>query len=89
MTMFFSIFAYLWLMVILVLNTENKVEVWEAAITLCFVPVVVLLSWMAEKGWMDSLLCQTSRNKVRIKHMNNLLKIKFLDTRSFSVGIWK
>ena len=90
-TMFFSIFAYLWLMVILVLNTENKVEVWEAAITLCFVPVVVLLSWMAEKGWMDTLLCQTRSNKVKIKHMNNLLflKLTFVDTRSFSVGIWK
>ena len=89
--MFFSIFAYLWLMVILVLNTENKVEVWEAAITLCFVPVVVLLSWMAEKGWMDTLLCQTRSDKVKIKHMNNLLflKLTFVDTRSFSVGIWK
>ena len=89
--MFFSIFAYLWLMVILVLNTENKVEVWEAAITLCFVPVVVLLSWMAEKGWMDSLLCQTKSNKVKINLMKNLLflKLRFLDTRSFSVGIWK
>ena len=52
-TMFFSIFAYLWLMIILVLNSRDKVDVWEAAVTLCFVPIVVILSWAAEKGWLD------------------------------------
>ena len=64
-TMFFSVFAYFWLIIILVLNTENKIDIWEAVTTLCFVPLVVFLSWVAEKGWMDSLFCQTKSNKVR------------------------
>ena len=63
-TMIFSIFAYLWLLIILVLNSRNKVEVWEAAATLCFIPLVILTSWMAEKGWLDWLFCQNKNNKV-------------------------
>ena len=62
-TMIFSIFAYLWLLIILVVNTRNKVEVWEAFATLCFIPLVVFLSWWAEKGNLDWLFCQ-GRSKV-------------------------
>ena len=76
-------------MVILFLNTKNKVDVWEAAITMCFVPIMVLLSWAAENGWMDSLFCQTKSNKVK-NNMKKflLLKCEFLDKTGFSDGIW-
>ena len=63
--MFFSIVGYLWLLVILVLNTPNKVDVWEAVLTLLFIPVMVTLSWVAEKGWLDTLFCQRNSNKVK------------------------
>ena len=64
-TMIFSVFAYLWLLVILVIHTPMKVEVWEAAATLSFIPVVVFLSWYAEKGNLDWVFCQGSTTKVR------------------------
>ena len=38
-------FAYIWLLIILVVHSPNKVEVWEAALTLAFIPVVVFASW--------------------------------------------
>ena len=44
-TMVFSVFAYIWLLIILVVHSPNKVEVWEAALTLAFIPVVVFASW--------------------------------------------
>merc|ERR1719440_1201359 len=43
-TVVFSLFAYVWLVVILSLNTPNIVDFWEALVTfLCF-PVLVLVS---------------------------------------------
>ena len=63
--MFFSIVAYIWLLVILVLNTPSKVDVWEAVMTLFFIPVMVTLSWVAEKGWLDTIFCQGNNNKVQ------------------------
>ena len=44
-TMIFSVFAYVWLLIILVVNSPDRVEVWEAAVTLAFIPVVVFASW--------------------------------------------
>ena len=44
-TMIFSVFAYIWLLIILVVHSPDKVEVWEAAVTLAFIPVVVFASW--------------------------------------------
>lgn len=46
-----SVFAYLWLYITLVLITPDEVTLWEAIITfLCF-PVVVVNSYMAEKNF--------------------------------------
>ena len=66
--MFFCVVAYLWLLVILVLITPNKVDVWEAVLTLFFIPVMVYLSWVAERGWLDTLFCQ--RNSIKVNILN-------------------
>ena len=70
-TMFWSIFAYFWLLVILgisskvdiiiiiifiiviIILNKDRVEIWEAASTLAFIPLVIITSWMAERGWLD------------------------------------
>ena len=57
-TAFFSIFAYIWLLVILKLSTPNVVDLWEAIITFLFFPILVVLAYCADKGWMDFLKCQ-------------------------------
>ena len=51
--MFWSIFAYFWLLVILGISSKDRVEIWEAASTLAFIPLVIITSWMAERGWLD------------------------------------
>ena len=61
-TMFFSIFAYIWLLIILVASSPARVEVWEAGATLAFIPVIILVSSVAEKGWLDWLFCQNQRS---------------------------
>uniref|UniRef100_A0A1W7RA49 Sodium/calcium exchanger 3 n=1 Tax=Hadrurus spadix TaxID=141984 RepID=A0A1W7RA49_9SCOR len=50
-TAFFSIFAYLWLLIILVAISPNVVEVWEALLTLLFFPILVVLSYCADRNF--------------------------------------
>lgn len=45
-----SVFAYLWLLVILMVITPNVVDVWEAALTFFFFPILVVFAYMADKG---------------------------------------
>ena len=49
-TAFFSVFAYLWLLVILVAISPDVIEVWEAAVTFGFFPVLVWLAYAADTG---------------------------------------
>uniref|UniRef100_A0A3Q2UTB7 Solute carrier family 8 member 2b n=1 Tax=Haplochromis burtoni TaxID=8153 RepID=A0A3Q2UTB7_HAPBU len=48
-TAFWSIFAYIWLYLILSIISPGVVEVWEALVTLLFFPVCVILAWIADR----------------------------------------
>ncbi|XP_060929148.1 sodium/calcium exchanger 2b isoform X6 [Limanda limanda] len=48
-TAFWSIFAYIWLYLILSVMSPGVVEVWEALVTLLYFPVCVLLAWIADR----------------------------------------
>jgi solute carrier family 8 (sodium/calcium exchanger) len=49
-TAFFSIFAYVWLVIILKVHTENVVDLWEALATFGMFPVLVWLAYMLDTG---------------------------------------
>nr|XP_046268983.1 sodium/calcium exchanger 3 isoform X1 [Scatophagus argus]XP_046268984.1 sodium/calcium exchanger 3 isoform X1 [Scatophagus argus] len=44
-----SIFAYIWLYMILAVFSPNIVQVWEGLLTLAFFPICVLLAWVADR----------------------------------------
>ncbi|ROJ25382.1 Sodium/calcium exchanger 2 [Anabarilius grahami] len=48
-TAFWSIFAYIWLYLILSVISPGIVEIWEALVTLCYFPVCVILAWIADR----------------------------------------
>lgn len=51
-TGFFSIFAYIWLLIILMGPwSPNVVEIWEAVLTFLFFPILVLMAYSADRGW--------------------------------------
>eukprot|EP00043_Microstomoeca_roanoka_P019629 m.224092 g.224092 ORF g.224092 m.224092 type:complete len:835 (-) comp17030_c1_seq1:466-2970(-) len=52
-TAIFSIFAYLWLLIILVGISPNVVEVWEGVVTFLLFPVLLALSYYADRGAFD------------------------------------
>lgn len=60
-TAIFSVFAYGWLLIILIAISPDIISVAEAVITLLFFPVLVVISWLfdqrqrkAEKGKLES-----------------------------------
>eukprot|EP00929_Paragymnodinium_shiwhaense_P061811 TRINITY_DN30887_c0_g1_i1.p1 TRINITY_DN30887_c0_g1~~TRINITY_DN30887_c0_g1_i1.p1 ORF type:complete len:916 (+),score=217.88 TRINITY_DN30887_c0_g1_i1:97-2844(+) len=46
-----SIFAYVWLVVIIAWSSPDVVEVWEALLTLAFFPLLLLVSYAVDVGW--------------------------------------
>ena len=53
LTAAFSLFAYIWLIIILVVSSPDVIEIWEAVITLLFFPLLVYLAFQADKGRFD------------------------------------
>ena len=48
-TVFWSMFAYIWLYLIIAVISPEKVEVWEGLLTFLFFPMTVLCSWAADR----------------------------------------
>ena len=44
-----SLFAYVWLYIIVAVNTANVITVWEGLLTFAFFPLLVLFAWMADR----------------------------------------
>lgn len=53
-TTVYSVFAYIWLFLVLVVITPNEVTLWEAIITLLCFPLLVINAYMAEKNFFMS-----------------------------------
>ncbi|EDQ85030.1 uncharacterized protein MONBRDRAFT_29670 [Monosiga brevicollis MX1] len=52
-TAIFSIFAYIWLLIILIASSPDVIEIWEGVVTLLFFPILLGLSLMADRGYFD------------------------------------
>ena len=50
-TSFFSIFAYVWLLLILVFISPEVIELWEALVTFLFFPVLTIIAFCADKNF--------------------------------------
>lgn len=53
-TSFFSVFAYIWLYLIVDQISPNEILVWEGVVTILFFPCMVGLALLADKGQFDS-----------------------------------
>ncbi|XP_021948332.1 sodium/calcium exchanger 1 isoform X3 [Folsomia candida] len=47
----FSMFAYLWLYMVLELFTPDYIDLWEAILTFLFFPLMVVIAWWADRDW--------------------------------------
>lgn len=56
-TAIFSIFAYVWVLFIVNFNSKNIIEVWEGVITFLFFPLLIIISYMADVGYISRASC--------------------------------
>ena len=63
----FSIFAYIWLIIVLVWSSPGKVEIWEAVLTFLFFPILVCVAYAGDKGYLNALFCQKNVAKLTNK----------------------
>ncbi|XP_033743112.1 sodium/calcium exchanger 3-like isoform X1 [Pecten maximus] len=50
-TSIFSVFAYVWLAIILMVITPDFIDLWESIVTLLLFPIMVILAYIADKDY--------------------------------------
>ena len=60
---FFSVFAYIWLLIILMVSSPDVVEPWEAVLTFLFFPLLTGLAFAADKGWLDKCASRVAQQE--------------------------
>lgn len=66
-TLLFSFFAYIWLLIILRFISPNVVELWEAAVTMILFPVLTIFAFFADKGWCGLDMIRPGRSKRQLE----------------------
>jgi solute carrier family 8 (sodium/calcium exchanger) len=61
-TAFFSVFAYMWLIVILKMSSPNVIEWWEGLMTFLFFPALCVIAWLADIGFFNRYLKLSSES---------------------------
>ncbi|XP_030832705.1 magnesium/proton exchanger 2 isoform X4 [Strongylocentrotus purpuratus] len=46
-----SLFAYVWILIVVLWSSKGVVEIWEAWVTLGFLPLLVLTAYAQDSGW--------------------------------------
>ncbi|RUS70487.1 hypothetical protein EGW08_021750 [Elysia chlorotica] len=50
-TAFTCVFAYVWMAIVLLVISPNRVEVWEAVLTFIFFPLLIVVAYLADKDF--------------------------------------
>ena len=62
-TAFFAVFAYLWMFIVLSISSPNVMEIWEAALTLLFFPILVIFAYIADKELCTGILLKRRKRQ--------------------------
>ncbi|XP_067671459.1 sodium/calcium exchanger 2-like [Haliotis asinina] len=62
-TSFSSMFAYIWLLIVLLLVTPEVVDLWEAIITFLFFPALIITAYATDKG----CCCKSNRTASEVE----------------------
>jgi len=83
-TAIWSIFAYLWLYICLMVNTPEIVTTTEAWLTICFFFILVLMAFVADRLFANYQLKNMDKDKLLEKQKEDLLKLKRTELRQYS-----
>ncbi|XP_071105716.1 sodium/calcium exchanger 3-like isoform X1 [Haliotis cracherodii] len=62
-TSFSSMFAYIWLLIVLLLSSPEVVDLWEAVITFLFFPALIIIAYVTDKG----CCCKSNRTASEVE----------------------
>jgi solute carrier family 8 (sodium/calcium exchanger) len=79
-TAFFSIFAYFWLYYVLVVHSPDAVEIWEGLVTLIMFPILIILGYMADKGYFSAKTDDDSMAKTSYEGLTPEEVDKYIDS---------
>ncbi|CAC5412239.1 SLC8A [Mytilus coruscus] len=57
-TTFYSVFAYVWMLLVVQVISPGEIEWWEAWVTIAFMPLFVLHSYAQDSGWWCHKCCK-------------------------------
>ncbi|CAB0010227.1 unnamed protein product, partial [Nesidiocoris tenuis] len=63
----FSLFAYIWLFLVLNVISTNVVELWEAILTFLFFPILIFFAWSADQKWCGLSAIRPSKTKQQLE----------------------
>lgn len=74
-----SLFAYIWLYIILAANTKNVVDLWEAILTFLMFPILVIVAYIMDKDFCCSEKVQPNQGSgmLELGKYLNLIKVSF------------
>lgn len=74
-TGFFSVFAYIWMFIVIQVSSKGKLEVWEAVVTLLWFPILVILAYIGDRNLCANMsLLRNRKEKIELsKCFSNLL----------------
>ncbi|XP_064647544.1 sodium/calcium exchanger 1-like isoform X2 [Lineus longissimus] len=76
-TTIWSLWAYVWMLIVVQFITPNEVDIWEAFITLGFFPIMVVMAYCQDNGWWchkckkNSVNAEDSEMQVRVVNMGS------------------
>lgn len=75
-TGFFSLFAYVWLLIILRYVTPNVIELWEASITFILFPILIIFAYATDRDYFGLLKSKETKRQMELDYMDNGLDKK-------------
>lgn len=80
-TAVFSLLAYFWMVVIVQVTSPGVIQIWEGVVTLAWLPVLIVISWLSDIGWFSS-------HRKAGKHISNYssAELESFNDRSDGVG---
>lgn len=69
-TAIFSLFAYLWIVIVLLVNTPDEVDLWEAVVTFLLLPLLILLAFMADKNYCMGQPVKSNQMEIELGGVN-------------------
>lgn len=66
-TAIFSLFAYIWLLIILKVVTPDVVDLWESIVTFVLFPILIFFAYAADRGWCGLKMITRNRNKQQLE----------------------